>query len=66
VGEKPYKKNSPIAPDFQPWQDKDLATEKKRLIDFIGVMDKIVGNLGSFFSSGQNSWCFFLLLFSWL
>jgi len=27
---------------------------------------KIVGNLGSFFSSGQNSWCFFLLLFSWL
>ena len=35
MGEKPYKKNSPIAPDFQPWQDKDLATEKKRLIDFI-------------------------------
>jgi hypothetical protein len=35
VGEKPYKKNSPTAPDFQQKENKDFEAEKKRLIGFI-------------------------------
>lgn len=35
VGEKPYKKNSRTAPEFQVSDDKDFGSEKKRLIDYI-------------------------------
>lgn len=35
VGEKPYKKNSPTAPQFKVPANKDFEKEKERLIDYL-------------------------------
>ena len=40
VGEKPYKKNSPTAPDFQQTETKDFGAEKTRLINYINQAQK--------------------------
>ena len=35
VNEKPYKKNSPAAPEFKIVDERDFETEKTRLVDYV-------------------------------
>ncbi|MFD1552399.1 hypothetical protein DNU06_10795 [Putridiphycobacter roseus] len=51
VGDKPYKKNSPTAPEFKITDSKDFEKEKQRLIDFI---DK-TQSLGAAYFDGKES-----------
>jgi len=44
VGEKPYKKNSRTAPEFMVSDDKDFATEQKKLTGYISQVQSLGAN----------------------
>ena len=44
VGDKPYKRNSPTAPEFLIKSDKNFEAEKTRLIDYIKRTQALGGN----------------------
>ena len=57
VGQKPYKKNGPTAPEFIIKDNRDFETEKKRLIAYINETQK----LGASHFDGKESHSFGVL-----
>lgn len=54
VGEKPYKRNSPTAPEFRVKEEKDFEKEKGRLVNYI----KKTQELGERYFDGRESHSF--------
>jgi hypothetical protein len=54
VGNKPYKKNSPTAPDFKQTSPKEFNHEKERLVSFV----RKVAELGGDYFNGKESHSF--------